>query len=662
MNNHSDTIMIPKPKKPSATPALDAIASVLAAKARKPHKKGRYAIPSLWLRSTGSPKAISVDPYKFYLGIVRTAKKQKAPRVSKAAADSASGGEWSKDAVIYNMFVRTTTAFDHNGNGRLDLPLNKSGFRETGTFLKAIAILPYIKRLGATVIHLLPVTSIGQDGNKGALGSPYAIRNPYELDENLSEPALGLDVKTEFKAFIEAAHGLGLRVVAEFVFRTAAKDADWIKAHPEWFYWIKEEIPLRHGGEADEGKYGSPLFSHDELQRIHDAVNSGRFGELPPPHQQYRDFFTSPPEPYSVRSVKGRYLGTLPNGQKVKIPGAFADWPPDDNQPPWNDVTYLKLYHHHDFNYIGYNTIRMYDTRLAHAENINRPLWDKIIGIIPYYQKDFGIDGVMIDMGHALPMDLKHAVVKTARDLNPDFAFWDENFSIDQRSRHEGYNAVFGYLWHIQHVPQYMKEFLHRLERERMPIPFFATAENHNTHRAASRQGGTAFSKWAFVINMFLPAIPFLHSGFEIGEEFPINTGLDFSGQELQKMPSESLPLFSQFEYNWLRKTQFTSMVTRVLKVRQKYLAMITNSDPSTFRVLHSPNEAIVAFTRIAHDSGRHLAVITNGDTQNVQAFEIKLETGKSNAADLIGGKRLKITGGVLRSTLGPGESFVVEY
>ena len=80
--------------------------------------------------------------------------------------------------MIYNLFVRTTTAFDHNGNGTLDLPTNAEGLRETGTFLKAMAMLPYIKRLGATTVHLLPITSIGHDGNKGTLGSPYAIRNP----------------------------------------------------------------------------------------------------------------------------------------------------------------------------------------------------------------------------------------------------------------------------------------------------------------------------------------------------------------------------------------------------------------------------------------------------------------------------------------------------
>ena len=148
--------------------------------------------------------------------------------------------------MIYNVCVRTHgAAFDHNGNGELDLPVNSEGFRETGTFLKAMAMLPYIKRLGANTVHLLPITSIGHDGNKGTLGSPYAIRNPYELDETLGEPSLGLDVKTECKAFVEAAHRLGLRVVVEFVFRTAAKDGDWVKEHPEWLYWIKERPP--HG-------------------------------------------------------------------------------------------------------------------------------------------------------------------------------------------------------------------------------------------------------------------------------------------------------------------------------------------------------------------------------------------------------------------------------
>jgi len=124
----------------------------------------------------------------------------------------------------------------------------------------------------------------------------------------------------------------------------------------------------------------------------------------------------------------------LDDGTRVRIPGAFADWPPDDNQPPWTDVTYLRMYDHPDFNYIAYNTIRMYDVRLARPENAVASLWDSIAGVIPHYQREFGIDGVMIDMGHALPMPLKQRIVSTSREINPDFAFWDENFIIGKRA------------------------------------------------------------------------------------------------------------------------------------------------------------------------------------------------------------------------------------
>lgn len=297
--------------------------------------------------------------------------------------------------------------------------------------------------LGANTVHLLPITAIGRDGSKGTLGSPYAIRNPYELDENQCEPSLGLDVKTEFKAFVEAAHLLGLRVVVEFVFRTSAKDGDWIKEHPDWYYWIKDSVEDRLVGSFNELQYGSPIFTEEELARIHRKVDGNDFGDLPSPHPEYKTMFTETPA--VVEKMNGRYVGTLRDGTRVRIPGAFADWQPDDTQPPWNDVTYLKLYDHPEFNYIGYNTVRMYDSQLAKPEHVNRPLWQKIIDIIPYYQREFGIDGVMIDMGHALPPTLLQAIEEEARRHNPDFAFWEENFSLTIRSREQGYNAAVGY-------------------------------------------------------------------------------------------------------------------------------------------------------------------------------------------------------------------------
>jgi glycosidase len=627
-------------------------------------KAFHYAVPGLWGSPGGGGKAEIVDPFDYYIGAVRLAI-EAVPSPGRSGARArrlSSAGEWTKDAVIYNMFVRTTSAFDHDGDGRLELPVNREGFRETGTFLKAIAMLPYIKRLGADTVHLLPITSIGHDGNKGTLGSPYAIRNPYEIDENLSEPLLGLDAKTEFRAFVEAAHRMGIRVVVEFAFRTAAKDADWVKEHPEWMYWIKESVALRDPEHQDESRYGSPLFTEKELEQIHLDVKEGRLGNLLPPHEVYRAFFTPPPDSASVKSEEGRYIGRLADGTGVRIPGAFADWPPDDNQPPWGDVTYLRMYTHPDFNYIGYNTIRMYDTRLTQAEYVNRPLWDRIVGIIPYYQSEFGIDGVMIDMGHALPMQLKAEIVAAARKKNPDFAFWDENFSITQKSREEGYNAVFGYLWVDEHHPEKMREFFTRLASEAFPIPFFGTPENHNTPRAASRPGGTAYARWALVMNSFLPAVPFIHSGYELAERYPINTGLDFTLDQIRQLPSERLPLFSEYGYDWLSTEEFTPFVSAVFSLRARYRTLIVDPSPRTFRILPADNPAVLAFARVSSGDGLRIGVVGNTDFHSGVSFRMHLETGKSTVTDLLHGEHLGVRDGALESTLGPGECIVFLY
>jgi starch synthase (maltosyl-transferring) len=638
--------------------ALDHLEDALKRRLKETRrKKYHYCVPGLWTSPGSLPKIKNTNPFAYYLDVVKKVKRVRPPKAGKPT-----GGEWTKDAVIYNMFVRTTTAFDHNQNGALDLPVNAEGFRETGTFLKALAMLPYIKKLGANTVHLLPITAIGHDGNKGSLGSPYAIRNPYELDENLGEPAIGLDVRTECQAFFEAAHNLGLRVVVEFVFRTSAKDSDWVKEHPEWLYWIKDSIQARHPREMDESKYGSPIFTPDELGRIHHDVNTGQLGNLLPPHPRYRDFFTQPPAPESVHKEDGRYIGVLPDGTRTRIPGAFADWPPDDNQPPWGDVTYLRLYTHPEFNYIAYNTIRMYDTRLTQAQYVNRPLWDRIVGIIPYYQRQFHIDGVMIDMGHALPMDLKAEMVKKARSLNHDFAFWDENFSVTKRSRDEGYNAVFGFCWVDQHHPDRMRRLCEQLGSQGFPIPFFATPENHNTPRASARPGGKAYALWAMVINAFLPAIPFIHSGYELGELFPINTGLDFSNEDLKKYPSETLPLFSEYAYDWLNKEQFVPWVTRVLHLRAKYASLIVDATPASFCLLNDANARILAFARVVHKPSRRIAVVGNTNFTTDEMSTTMVDTKRKSVTDLLSGKRHHVKDGRVSIPLHPGQCAVFEY
>ncbi|MDX2089304.1 MAG: hypothetical protein SFX73_15725 [Kofleriaceae bacterium] len=611
-----------------------------------------YRVPSAWMSDDVEPRCVTVDPFAFHLDVVRRFKQQ------PIRVPSDDGGEWSREAVVYNMLVRTSAAFDHDGDGRLELATGVSQFRETGTFLKAIAMLPHIKRLGATVVHLLPITAIGRDGNKGSLGSPYAIRNPYQLDERLAEPILGLDAQTEFAAFVEAAHAIGLRVVLEFVLRTAARDADWIYEHPEWFYWVGADVPDRRFGDSDPSAYGPPIFTPDELHRIHADVGANRFHDLPRPDAQFLSLFSPPPTREYLAKEVGRYIG-VSNGRRVRVSTAFSDWPPDDLQPPWEDVTYLRMYTNMEFDYVAYNTIRMYDSRLAAPAFVNRPLWDKIAGIIPYYQQTFRIDGVMIDMGHALPADLTKEVVQRAREIDPGFALWSEDFDVNHSSRNQGYNAVVGYLWSVAHEPQQLTNLCHRLASETLPIPFFAATENHNTPRTASRAGGTRYSQWTFAFSAFMPAIPFIHSGFELGETHPINTGMGFTDAELHQLSADRLPMFSEYAFDWARPTALTRFVAQVMAVRARYLALVTDPEHSTFRVLATNDPEVRAYARVR--PGQRLGVVTNTDVNRARTVDVRVPH-HGTVTDFLSSTSFEVANGVLSTTLEPGQALVFEF
>ncbi|MBN1955816.1 MAG: alpha-amylase [Anaerolineae bacterium] len=609
-----------------------------------------YAVPGRW--AARAPAPLPVNPYRFYLERIDFILAQPPGPLPPGAA-----GEWSRQAVVYNMLLRATAAFDHDGDGAISVEPVGDGWQETGTFLKAIALLPTLREMGYNTIHLLPITAVGQDGRKGNLGSVYGIQNPYRLDPRLAEPALGLGAAAEFAAFTQAAHHLGMRVVVEFAFRTASLDADWVADHPEWFYWIRADVADRQPGETGEDVYGAPLFTGEELAEIKEKVERGDLTDLPAPHPLYRRMFTPPPPAESVRREAGRWIGVLPDGTRVRIPGAFADWPPDDLQPPWTDVTYLRLYDHPDFNYIAYNTLRMYDQRLARPENRVEPLWKRLVEILPYYQQAFGIDGAMVDMGHALPTELKRRIVGAARQECPDFAFWDESFTYTPGLQEQGYNAIMGNYWWAFWRPEHLlSDVLRPLAEDGVPIPFFAAPESHNTPRAAARPGGIVTARQAWLLGCILPAIPFCHSGFELGETLPVNTGLDF--EEPERYPAAVLPLFSAAVYDWTGEAGLGEWIEQTLAIRARYGDLITDPEPAALSLLETDNPCVVGVLR--QRGGRGLVAWFNLDPERRQSFAVRLAAEQLALDDLLTGQPWVLRSGWLKGTLAPGESVLL--
>ncbi len=639
---------------------------------RENNKKLDYYVPSVWTEQHDdfkAPTPVKVDAYEYFSGIITGILGGKKEAVNYNLSLSkieqkhhGRGGEWTYLANFYNIFPRLTTAFDHDNDGHVgsskkDISLGKKGVKETGTFLKAIALLPYIKSLGVNTVYCLPITTIGQDGNRGDLGSPYAIKNPYKIDENLADPLIPFSVDEQFKAFVEAAHILGMRVVLEFVLRTSSLDGDWIKEHPEWFYWMKRD---------KVSEYRPPVFPQHELAEIL-MIPKGR-GWHYAPNLEYRDMFKAAPSPDQITVENGKYVAKTEDGELV-IPGAFADWPPDDIQPPWTDVTYYRMYNYpleapnNNFNYIAYNTIRYYDPELAKTENANRPLWEKLANVIPHYQDDFGIDGVMMDMGHAVPVPLMQEIISKARENDPDFAFCEENFDIMNSSKEAGYNAVLGFEWRVSAAKGGIKRVIEKAA-EWLPIPFYGTPETHNTPRAMQR-GGEVHAKLTWVINSFLPnCIPFIHSGFELCEDFPVNTGLNFFQYETDFYSDKPLPLFFKSSLNWMRETNLIGFIKHVNRLRQEYAHIIANGNEKSLRLLY-PEDAyghVVAFERFdPYHQEKTILVVANTNYDHDEKFYLYVDgTGNRSYRDHISGHNFTFVDGWLSITLGTGQTVVM--
>ena len=115
---------------------------------------------------------------------------------------------WTRDAVLYQINTRQ--------------------FTREGTFKAAQKQLPRLAKMGVDILWLMPIHPIGEAGRKGTLGSPYAVR-----DYRAVNPELGTEA--EFRAFVDEAHRLGMRVILDWVANHSAYDNPLTVSHPEWY-------------------------------------------------------------------------------------------------------------------------------------------------------------------------------------------------------------------------------------------------------------------------------------------------------------------------------------------------------------------------------------------------------------------------------------------
>lgn len=630
-----------------------------------------YRIPAIWntFSYSGEEKrqnedgTITVNPYRFFAECIEKSflplmkdnidyslplSKIKRERHEKGYI----GGDWIKKSNVYGMQIRTSSAWDHDGDRSLEVK-NKFGLNDTGTFIKTLALLPLIKRMGFNTIYMLPITKNSTKYAKGEMGSPYAIKNFFELDPVFKDNMLReTTVNDEFKAFVEACHILGIRTMIDIIPRTSARDSDLILEHPDWFYWIRKKDLEKYHPPKIEGFEPFTKAENDNIEKIYAAKEVKEHLKL---------FVPSPDklDPEKWESIKERckenknidFFELIEEEFRITTAPAFSDCI-NDPQPPWSDVTYLRLYLDNPVKsakfvdkdqppYILFDIIRgnVFKGKIKNVE-----LWEKIADIIPHYQRNFGIDGARIDMGHALPSELERMIIEKPREFDKDFCFVAEelNNKADKKAKKAGYNMVIGeYWWTEPRIDEgHFKSMIYDVVK--LKVPVFAAAEMPDTPRAASRKGGRDFSKLTVVLNNFLPnAVPFVTSGMEIFEVQPMNLGLDPQPNGRYMLPKEDplygkLAFFDKYALHWTNegKEEMIDLIERASKIREKFLKDI--SVENFIKINAGDDSTIVLAYKLDGKKDKLLLIAANGNFDKDVNVKINLSSIEKKLGDKI--------------------------
>lgn len=664
----------------------------------------RYFIPEAWnyfsykeyRRDPKRPGEIEVSPYDFIISSIegqilsstRIRGDYRPDQIREIRRPGDDSGESISENIIYGMLPRAFTAWTHGDGNQIS----------SGTFIKSLSLLPMIKELGVKIIYLLPIFEYSEKYRKGGQGSPYALKNHYKLDASLHDPLLGegLEVlETEFKAFVEACHLLELKVMVDFVFRTASRDHDLVFTNPDWFYWIDHRYNI---------DFSVPKVTKErKLSYVHNNALKSLYAAKE--MREYLQKFTYPPNqlnPEKWEKVKERHLRTGENILDLveetfgitTVPG-FSNML-NDPQPPWQDVTYLKYYFdlhkearsclgknrgpYEDDSFYGYAPFILQDGACSNkyqGDKENLELWDYITEVIPYYQKKFQIDGARIDMGHALPTLLVEGLLRQVKEVNPDFILWSEEFQPEKSlpAQEKGFHFIIGNLWSLN-KRLHQKGFLADLINHTMisALPVTAALETPDTPRITQVFQDRRWIELLIFINYFLPnSIPYINSGLELLERQPMNLGLE--NTEAGKFVLEKddpmygkLAFFDQYYFHWLNKDRqwMKALLVNASRLRSRFIKLISDKNNLIVDRGVMRNRNLIHLGYYSKETGESLILLGNKNLKR----PVKLNWRRLLPKDLVTAKAISIiyADGSLRDEerpidnirrLGPGEVLI---
>ncbi len=475
---------------------------------------------------------------------------------------------------------------------------------------------------------------------KGRAGSPYAIRDYYDVDPDL---AVEVDHRmAEFEALIKRTHNQDMKVIIDFVPNHVARSY---------------QSNAKPAGVTDFG-------ANDNTSVAFDVKN---------------DFYYLPGQAFRVpvSDHQKNELSALQDGKYEENPAKATGNNVFKAQPSASDwYETIKL---------NYGIEYLDGKEIKHLEPIP-PVWTKMKEILVYWAKK-GVDGFRCDVAEMVPVEFWSWVIPEVKKVNPKLIFIGEAYDPKVYAQYIN-KGKFDYLYDKVGLYDGLKKLIRNEEHanaqdirnvwQKETAGFdhrmLRFLENHDEERIASK-GFAGEAKLAFpamVVSATLGKGPImLYFGQEVGEP---GAGVEGFGQEDNRT--------TIFDYwgvpnhqRWMNNGKFdgAKLYENEKEIRQFYKELMqiraTSDAITNGEIREIPlGDQKRAYAYLRYSQQQRLLIIVNFNRTNRLAQQIKLPSDIlgikpiKEAKNLLNNQKLPVKDGSITTTILPTSAQIIEF
>lgn len=111
--------------------------------------------------------------------------------------------------------------------------VNVRQYTVEGTFNAFAKHLDRLKEMGVQTLWFMPINPISKLDRKGTLGSYYAVSSYTDINPEYGH-------LSDWNALVKKAHGMGFKVIIDWVPNHTGADHPWLKSHPD--FYVKDSM------------------------------------------------------------------------------------------------------------------------------------------------------------------------------------------------------------------------------------------------------------------------------------------------------------------------------------------------------------------------------------------------------------------------------------